>query len=485
VPVPVFVMEEFEPLDPPHEWDECHQQFNLGENNGFVFENEKKHPGFGAQVMGYHIREHIPVLYGLADNFTLCERWFSLGDGADLAEPLLHARVHSGTAGKTNFPEPFLKTLWHRCDDAGITAGCYFSDVPWVAGAFPLVPTVWGKLGDNVDGFNLNDMTNPNTLTRFFDDCRPGTCRTSRSSTPASPRTTTTRRTTSSSGRSSSARSTRRWPRARPGRRPCSSSPTTSTAASTTTSRRRRPSTSDPEFKQLGFRVPSLVIGPTVRRGCVNDLQFEHCSIGATLMKRFGIAPLNERMAAGRPVVVHPPRLHRRSAARSAGAADRRSISDILAGVGHTTSQEELFLAAGVTSTRRTARSGPTRMPCSSGRKSWASPVCAVKRAGAAVLYARAVCSVRPVAYVVLARKYRPQRFADLVGQEHVTRTLANAIAHNRVHHAYLFCGARGLGKTTAARLLAKCLVCVKGRRSTRATSATSASRSPRVARST
>lgn len=67
------------------------------------------------------------------------------------------------------------------------------------------------------------------------------------------------------------------------------------------------------------------------------------------------------------------------------------------------------------------------------------------------------------MAYVVLARKYRPQRFADLVGQEHVTRTLANAIAHDRVHHAYLFCGGRGLGKTTAARLLAKCLVCVKG----------------------
>ncbi len=67
------------------------------------------------------------------------------------------------------------------------------------------------------------------------------------------------------------------------------------------------------------------------------------------------------------------------------------------------------------------------------------------------------------MSYLVLARKYRPQRFADMVGQEHVTRTLSNAIRCDRVHHAYLFCGVRGLGKTTAARILAKCLVCEKG----------------------
>jgi DNA polymerase-3 subunit gamma/tau len=67
------------------------------------------------------------------------------------------------------------------------------------------------------------------------------------------------------------------------------------------------------------------------------------------------------------------------------------------------------------------------------------------------------------VSYTVLARKYRPQSFADLVGQEHVARTLSNAIESDRVAHAFLFTGVRGVGKTTTARLLAKALNCEKG----------------------
>ena len=62
-----------------------------------------------------------------------------------------------------------------------------------------------------------------------------------------------------------------------------------------------------------------------------------------------------------------------------------------------------------------------------------------------------------------MARRYRPQIFGDLVGQEHVTRALTSAIATNRVGHAYLFCGSRGVGKTSAARILAKALNCVDG----------------------
>ncbi len=65
------------------------------------------------------------------------------------------------------------------------------------------------------------------------------------------------------------------------------------------------------------------------------------------------------------------------------------------------------------------------------------------------------------MSYLVLARKYRPQTFSEVIGQEHVTRTLQNAITRGRIHHAFLFCGGRGTGKTTTARILAKALSCV------------------------
>ena len=66
------------------------------------------------------------------------------------------------------------------------------------------------------------------------------------------------------------------------------------------------------------------------------------------------------------------------------------------------------------------------------------------------------------MAYQVIARKWRPQTFDEVTGQEPITRTLRNAIEHQRLHHAYLFSGARGVGKTTSARLLAKALNCHK-----------------------
>src|SRR5919197_1150641 len=71
------------------------------------------------------------------------------------------------------------------------------------------------------------------------------------------------------------------------------------------------------------------------------------------------------------------------------------------------------------------------------------------------------------MAYQVIARKWRPQTFEEVAGQEHITRTLSHAVEHERLHHAYLFSGARGVGKTTTARLLAKAVNCHKSDRPT------------------
>ena len=67
------------------------------------------------------------------------------------------------------------------------------------------------------------------------------------------------------------------------------------------------------------------------------------------------------------------------------------------------------------------------------------------------------------MSYLALARKWRPRSFAELVGQEHVRQALGNALTQGRVHHAFLFTGTRGVGKTTIARILSKCLNCETG----------------------
>lgn len=346
--VKVFKSDEMHPKDPPHEWDQCHFQFNLGDNNGFVVEQEKKNPGFGEQVMGYHVREQLPILYGLADNFALCERWFASVMGPTWPNRYYMHSCSSG-GGKSNIPSPFLKTLWHACDDAGVTSRIYFTDVPWSIGAFPLIPTVWGKLADSFDGFSIDGLINPNDLDRFFADAASGELP---SFTIIDPGFT----------------SNDDHPEHSPelGQiligsiyKALAEGPAWDKTLLIITYDEHggfydhvapgETVDEDPEFRQLGFRVPSLVIGPRVRRGCVIDTPFEHCSIGATLMRRFGVAPLNERMSTANDVssCINPALLDDPQPAPPIPLVDV-SVDAITARVGRVTSQPELFAAAGV-----------------------------------------------------------------------------------------------------------------------------------------
>ncbi|MBZ5715504.1 alkaline phosphatase family protein [Nannocystis pusilla] len=347
--VSVFKLDEFQPADPPHEWDECHTQFNLGENNGFVFENEKKNPGFAEQVMGYHVREQIPVLYGLADNFALCDRWFCSVMGPTWPNRY-YVHACSSDGGKTNFPSPFIDTLWHACNDAGITSRIYFTDVPWVAGAFPLIPTVWGKLADGVGGFSLDALTNPNNLDRFFADAAAGLLP---NFTVIDPGFTSNDDHPDHDIQLGQILIGSIY-------KALAEGPGWGKTLFIITYDEHGgfydhvppPQTVDDEaeFRQMGFRVPSLVIGPHVRRGCTVSTQFEHCSIGATLMRRFGLAPLNERMATANDVssCINPAYLSDPQPAPPIPLVDV-SIDRITARVGRSTSQHELFERLGVT----------------------------------------------------------------------------------------------------------------------------------------
>jgi DNA polymerase III subunit gamma/tau len=80
-----------------------------------------------------------------------------------------------------------------------------------------------------------------------------------------------------------------------------------------------------------------------------------------------------------------------------------------------------------------------------------------------AIALSPSVQNPKPVTYQVLARKYRPRSFADVVGQDNVVQTLGRALSSGRIAHAYLFTGSRGVGKTTLARIMARCLGCEKG----------------------
>ena len=269
-------------FDPPHGWDASHAQWNGGANDGFVTEYADDGAPDPGEIMGYHVRETLPVSYTLADNYMLCERWF-----ASVMGPTWPNRfhLHLGTSGgmKTNDPVSEIPSIFDRLDDAGISNLYYSSNLPFVL--------TYGK----TEGIAQ--------ISQFFDDVAGGTLPEFCIVDPI-----LTANGTIGNDDHPPADVTMGQAFLATIYQALAASPLWDRTLLVITYDEHGgfydhvppPTTSDPdpEFQQLGFRVPALVVGGMVKRGCVNSIQYDHVSVAATATVRWGLEPLNARVTA-------------------------------------------------------------------------------------------------------------------------------------------------------------------------------------------
>jgi phospholipase C len=294
--VEIFELDPFRKLHHlPHKWEPMHGAFNGGRMDGFVREhheaNKREADNAGPEVMGFLTRESMPVMYALGDAYTVCDQWYCSVMGPTWPNRFF---LHAGSSGgrKSNMPKFGMDTIWSRLRSADLKGINYFSDLPWAAAAL-------GK----IRGFSR--------MKTFFRDAERGQLPEFSildpgffSSTSDHPK--------EFGGDSDHPEM---GPNVNLGQlliatiyRALAESPQWSKTLFVITydesggffDHAPPPMTIDErgEFRQLGFRVPSLVIGPHVRSGCINNNVFEHCSVLSTAQRRFGLQRLNDRIDA-------------------------------------------------------------------------------------------------------------------------------------------------------------------------------------------
>ena len=283
-PVQVFNLDNLTPEDPPHSWGSVHEQWNAGAMDGFVREHEMSHPGSYDEVMGYHVRGQLPVLYALADNYVVCDNWFSSVLGPTWPNRFY---MHCATSGglQSNLPNPGLPSIWNVLGDAGVSGLNYFSDVPWAWGAFtnPLL-SYTQTIG------NFFDAAAAGTLPSFvIVDPNFGLLPGGEGGNDDHPSHDITLGQIFLGSVYQALAQSPQW----------ESCLLIITYDEHGGFYDHAPPPefvdSNPAFAQLGIRVPSVVVGPHVRQGCVDNTLYDHVSPLATATRRFGLAWINDR----------------------------------------------------------------------------------------------------------------------------------------------------------------------------------------------
>ena len=331
----VFVneLDNYEPADPPHQWDEVHAQWNNGALDGFVTEQIAIHgESIKHEVMGYHNREDLPVLYSLVDEYTLCDHWHcSLLGGTWANRYYLHCATSNGR--QSNLPAiPLPTTIQDVLDDAGISNNNYYGDVPWKWGAFPAVgfsgTDSFDEFFDNIDNGTLEEVVIIDPSFTSNDD-HP-----SHNISLGQALINTVYQAIAQS---------EYWNKClfiitydeHGGFYDHVPPPVT-------------PDTEGIEFSQQGFRVPAVVIGPHVRKGCVVHEIFDHASFPATVTRKYGLPEMNERAAGVNDLAICiDPTTLGNPAPPAPMPKVRIDVQEVMKRVGVTTSQEELMEATG------------------------------------------------------------------------------------------------------------------------------------------
>jgi phospholipase C len=285
-PVPIFPTDLYvHDEDPPHGWNSCHAQFNAGANDGFVREHQLDGAQDYAEVMGYYLREQLPVYHALIDEYVLCDRWFSSVMSSTWPNRFyLHCATSDGTQG--NDAISGVPSLFDQLAEAEISAGYYASGLPVVITygtplSAPHVKVIQDFFAEAEAGtlpsFSIVDPVLTAGATIGNDDHPPADVRDGQAFIASI---------------YDALANSPQWDRCllvviydEHGGFYDHVPP---------------PLTTDehPGFEQLGFRIPAIVVGPQVHRGCVNGTVFDHVAVAATVAKRWGLEPLNARVAA-------------------------------------------------------------------------------------------------------------------------------------------------------------------------------------------
>ncbi|HZO15080.1 MAG TPA: alkaline phosphatase family protein, partial [Polyangiaceae bacterium] len=275
--VTVFNMMNLTPDSPPHGWDAVHAQWNNGANDGFVTEY-----GGAAEVMGYYVRNQVPIHHALADAHVVCNHWYASVLGPTWPNRFyLHGCTSKGQ--KSNQPVTGFNSLWGPLKDAGLSVKNYHHGVAWAMGGY----------------FKFDDLA---SFDAFKSDAAAGTL----------PNFCIIDPQFFGTGANDDHPSNGDIPLAQL----LISDVYSTLAASPQWSsclllviydehggfydHVAPPTTMDDyaEFAQMGIRIPGLIAGPYVRQGCAVNTVFDHASVAATLSTRWGIQPLNARHAA-------------------------------------------------------------------------------------------------------------------------------------------------------------------------------------------